>query len=100
MRRFLILIFFLISISSMAQVTISGKITGNRKDALPGISISIQNSYDGATSDSLGNFSFTTLEKGEHILSATDTGYKPFEQKINIGAEPLKLNLSLKEQIT
>jgi vitamin B12 transporter len=100
MHRLLILIFFLISIHIEAQVNISGKITDNHNYGLPGISISIQNSYDGTTSDSLGNFLFTTSEKGEHILQATATGYKAFEQKINIGASPLKLNLSLKEQIT
>ena len=53
-----------------------------------------------ATSDSSGNFSFTTSEKGEHILQATATGYKPFEQKINIDASPLNINISLKEEIT
>ena len=64
MCRFLILCFLLISTYGKAQVNISGKITDNHNNALPGISISIQNSYDGTTSDSLGNYSFTTSEKG------------------------------------
>jgi vitamin B12 transporter len=100
MYRPFILLFLLISIYGKAQVSISGKITDNHNKALPGISISIQNSYDGTTSDSLGNFSFATSEKGEHILQASSTGYKPFEQKINIDASPLNVNISLKEQIT
>ena len=53
---------------------------------MPGISISIQDSYDGATSDSSGNYSFTTSEKGVQLLQASATGYKPFEQNINLPA--------------
>ena len=48
----------------------------NPNKPLPGISISIQDSYDGATSDSSGNFSFTTTEKGAHVLPGTSSGYK------------------------
>lgn len=50
---------------------------------MQGISVALIDSYDGATTDSSGNFSFTTSEKGEQILKATATGYKPFEEKIN-----------------
>jgi vitamin B12 transporter len=100
MGRLLTLLFLLISTVGRAQVSISGKITDNHNKALGGISISIQNSYDGTTSDSVGNYSFGTSEKGAHILRASSTGYKPFEQNISIGASPLKVNISLKEQIT
>src|SRR5450432_1235887 len=100
MYRLVILLFLLISTVGEAQVKISGKITDNHNKALPGISITIQNSYDGATSDSSGNYSFTTSEKGVHILQASSSGYKPFEQNINIDASALKINISLKEEIT
>lgn len=83
-----------------AQVKISGKIIGNHNNPLPGISVSIINSYDGATSDSLGNYSFNTTEKGEQTLQATSSGYKPFEQKINISGTAQTINISLKEQVT
>ena len=95
-------IFPLLFISSygLAQVKISGKITGNKKNPLQGISVSIVDSYDGATTDSLGNYSFTTTEKGAQILAATASGYKPFEEKINISSTPIILNIELKEAIT
>ncbi len=83
-----------------AQVKISGKIIDSHNKPLSGISISILDSYDGATSDSLGNYSFNTTEKGEQTLQATSAGYKPFEQKINISGTPQIINISLKEQIT
>ena len=83
-----------------AQVKISGKITDNHNNILAGISVSILNSYDGGTSDSLGNYSFITSEKGTHVLQASSTSYNPFEQNINIDQASLIINISLKEQIT
>ena len=100
MERLFIVLFLLISNCGTAQVSIHGKITDIHNKALPGISISIQNSYDGGTSDSLGNFSFVTTEKGVHVLQASSTGYKSFEQRINIDTVPLHVNISLKEEIT
>ena len=100
MLRYLVLLSFLISIKTNAQIKISGKITDNHNKVLPGISVSILNSYDGATSDSLGNYQFTTSEKGQQILSASSTGYKAFEQNINLEGTPLFINISLKEEIT
>ena len=100
MQRLFIVLFLLISNCGTAQVSIHGKITDIHNKALPGISISIQNSYDGGTSDSLGNFSFVTTEKGVHVLGASSTGYKSFEQRINIDTLQLHVNISLKEEIT
>ncbi len=84
----------------IAQVKISGKIIDNHNNPLAGISVSIFNSYDGATSDSVGNYSFNTIEKGEQSLQATSAGYKPFEQKVNIESTSQTINISLKEQVT
>ena len=100
MYRIIILSLFIISKSAIAQVKISGKITDNHNNPLPGVSISVHDSYDGSTSDSVGNYSFSTMEKGEHILNITASGYKPVDQKINIETLPLTINISLKEEIT
>jgi vitamin B12 transporter len=100
MKRILVFPFLLAATQCLAQVKISGKITNNQKKALNGISISIENSYDGSTSDSSGNYSFTTMEKGDHLLQVSATGYKPYEQPIHIDSLPLQINISLKEQVT
>ena len=90
----------LINVSSKAQTHISGKILDNKNNPLPGISISLKNTYDGTTTDSLGSYSFITTEKGEQTLEASATGYKPFEQKINLTGTPVKINITLKELVT
>ena len=84
---------------SGAQVTISGKITDHKGRPIPGASISLKDTYDGATSDSSGLFLFKTTEKGEHSLTVTNIGYNPFEQKITLDKNPVTLNVFLKEQL-
>jgi len=98
--KFLLFPFMLIVSTGICQTKISGNITDAKKNPLPGISVSIVDSYDGATTDSAGNYSFTTSEKGTQILKATSTGYKPFEEKINIESSSMVLNIQLKEEIT
>jgi hypothetical protein len=100
MLKLLVLPFLLIHFYCAAQVKISGKVTDHRNKPLAGVSISIENSYDGTTSDSLGNYSFSTIEKGSHNLKVSSSGYKPFEQKISIDSTPIFINISLKEEIT
>jgi hypothetical protein len=83
-----------------AQVKISGKVTDNRNKPMAGVSVQLKDTYDGATSDSLGNYAFTTDEKGEKEVEATSSGYISASQKIRIANEPILLNLALKEQVT
>ena len=99
----LIKTFLLIFISNLAisQIRISGTIIGDRRKPLSGVSISIKDSYDGATSDSVGNFHFTTTEKGSLILTATYVGYKSYEQPITLTAgQPQDIKIELKEEIS
>ncbi len=83
-----------------AQVKISGRVADNRNKPLRGVSIQLKNTYDGSTSDSLGNYSFNTQEMGEQQLEATSAGYTSILQKITIGASPIIQDIALKEQIT
>jgi CarboxypepD_reg-like domain len=100
MKLFWFLVFMLIDLGLKAQIAISGKVTDIHGKVLSGISISVKDSYDGATSDSSGNYSFITTEKGAQLLEATATGYKSFDQQININQTPLHLNITLREEIT
>jgi hypothetical protein len=82
-----------------AQVTVSGRVT-DKKKPVAGASVSLKDTYDGATTDSSGKFSFKTTEKGDFILLVTNVNYKPYEQKITIDKTPVDLVITLKEEIT
>ena len=77
---------------------ISGKIKDPKGRPIPGVSITIKDSYDGGTSDSTGHFRFKTTEKGEKTISATSIGFKPFELVINLSGETLTQDIILKEE--
>ncbi len=78
-------IFLLLSVFTIdAQNQITGKATTHKGEPLPGVNIFIENTYDGASSDANGNFSFTTSEKGTQTLKATFIGFKPWQKEISI----------------
>jgi vitamin B12 transporter len=97
------LYFSLLLISStglFAQVKISGRLTDNKNKPLHGASISLVNTYDGATTDSAGNYSFTTTEKGAQQLQATMSGYSTYNKNVSIDGKDIAQDISIKELIT
>ncbi len=96
----LLFLMLLMNYTAQSQTKISGKIVDNKNKPLAGISVSLKDSYDGATTDSTGNYSFTSSEKGEQSLAISATGYKPVEQKITLDGSPVIINMSLKELVT
>lgn len=95
----LTLLFTLLAFAGMAQTKISGKITDEKGEGIPGANIVILNSYDGASSDVEGNFTFTSDEKGEQILSASFIGYKAFQQNVVLNGSAVVVTIKLKEEI-
>ena len=93
------MVLLITSVQLFAQATIRGKVKDNRGRPLAGASVSLKDSYDGTVTDSLGNFSFTTSEKGDFILVFSIMGYKSYEQKITIGKDPITIDASLKEEL-
>lgn len=100
MREIIILLLLLIySAILKAQTVVSGTVNDQKRWPLAGATITIKNSYDGATADSLGFFRFVTTEKGEQILVIAAMGYQSVEQKIVLSGNLELLTFSLKEEI-
>jgi vitamin B12 transporter len=93
-----LLILLVTCLCASGQTTISGKIKDNKGRPLHGASISLKDTYDGTTSDSLGNYHFRTTEKGEQVILVTSIGYKLYEQKVSLTAAALTLDIALKEE--
>jgi len=95
--------FFLVSLQliiscTFAQVKFTGRVTDQKKMPLSGANVFFQNSYDGATADSIGNFRFKTSLKGMQTLKATFIGYKPLLKQMNLdSAKTITLDLILQE---
>lgn len=81
------------------QTKISGRITARNK-GVKGVNVILKNTYDGATTDENGYYSFETLEKGKQVLIFSHPKYNAVEKPINIGEKALIINAKLKEKIT
>jgi len=68
MKSFLSLIILFFTLISFSQTTLSGKIVDEKNKPIPNANIFIDGSYDGTTSNALGEFSFTTTEDGNQTL--------------------------------
>lgn len=83
-----------------AQVTIKGVVKDNKNNPVAGASITVKDTYDGGTADSLGRYSFKTTEKGQQILVISNIGYKTVEQPIKIEGTVLTVDVNLKQEIS
>lgn len=95
------IIFFqsvLVSGIVFSQVKITGKVTSKKK-GVKGIDITLKGTYDGATTDTEGNYRFETSEKGSHTLVFTSPKYNETEKNIEISNQSLTVNIDLKETI-
>ncbi len=91
---FLILFYFLI-ISAQAQVKLSGVVTSKEGEPITGANLYFVGTYEGCTTDSAGNFSFTSDLAGEQQLIVSFIGFKSQQLTIN----PAILNQTIKIQL-
>ena len=85
--------------SAFSQVIISGSVKDGKGNPVAGASISIKDSYDGTTTDSLGKFSFASTEKGERFLIASSIGYIVVEKNILLADKLVMLAFVFKEKL-
>jgi len=84
--------------AALSQTVITGKIKDGRGHPVPGVSITIKNSFDGATSDSSGNYQFSTSDTGSRQITVSSIGYRPLEQPILLEGKSIRLDLQLREE--
>lgn len=97
MRAFLLINMLLFTVIAGAQQVIKGAVKDMKGRPIALASITVKESYDGATSDSSGKFSFTCYEKGPQLLVVTANGYASQEIPITIAEEEIVQDVQLKE---
>lgn len=98
-KNLTIVLFTAFSVVLHAQITISGKISFKNK-GVKDISVTLKDTYDGATTDENGHYSFQTSEKGNHVLVFTNPKFVEVEKPILIENQNITINSELKEQIS
>jgi hypothetical protein len=87
MKRIETIISFIVMLCAFeanSQITINGKVITDKGDPIPGVNVFFENSYDGASSDSLGNFKFNTFDEGKKTLIASFIGYKTWTKEVDL----------------
>ena len=97
-RGLIILSLFFIQ-TGWAQTTITGTVTDEKGEPIPDANVYLQNTYDGASTDTLGNYTFITEEKGEQTLVVSAVGFKKFAKPVLLSGKDVAVAVRLKESI-
>ena len=81
MRKLIVTITFIFySLLMVAQTSVSGIVTDAKGNPIEGANIYLEGTYDGASSDSEGKFSFETSETGTQNLIVSMISYDTYMQ--------------------
>ncbi|WP_113651535.1 TonB-dependent receptor [Pedobacter namyangjuensis] len=81
--RLMAILAMLLPCVAMAQISVSGKITGSNQQALVGASIKIKNKGITVLSDNDGGYALN-IAPGKYILSVSFLGYKTEEKSVDL----------------
>ncbi|WP_460677421.1 TonB-dependent receptor [Hymenobacter coalescens] len=84
-------------LAAQPATALSGTVRDAAGQPLPGANVFLKTTFDGATTDSLGRFRFTTRQTGTLPLLVTLMGYQPQEQPVVLDGQPRRFSLALKE---
>jgi len=83
----------------LGQTILKGKVTDKNNEALPGVNIFIEGTYEGTSSSKNGEFQFETELTGSHQLAFQSVGFKKELHTITLEGNEIVINTSLKEAI-
>ncbi|TGE15804.1 TonB-dependent receptor [Hymenobacter elongatus] len=100
MKRLLLPLLLLLATAyaALAQTptTLSGTVRDASGQPLPGVNVFLKTTFDGASTDSLGRFRFSTRQRGTLPLLVTLLGYQPQEQPVVLDGTARRFTLVLK----
>ncbi len=99
MKTTVTLLCLLVTTLLLSQSTISGKVVDEKGKPVAGANIFLEGTYDGATSNETGSFSFTTTTTGNQTLVVSFLIYETSKTVINVAAFVDK-TIKLKEGVT
>ncbi len=96
MKKITLLLILITSSSIFSQI--KGKITDTKKNPLSFVSVYLDKTVTGTTSNDNGDYILNITKKGKHIIVFQFLGYKTLKRKVNITSFPFELNVELAEE--
>jgi hypothetical protein len=96
MKKITMLFFLIVSASFTAQVT--GKISDIKKNPLSFVSIYLDKTITGTTSNDNGAYVLELTKKGKHTVVFQILGFKTIKKEVTITSFPFELNVTLEEE--
>jgi iron complex outermembrane receptor protein len=84
-RYVLVCAMLMLSIITYAQTgSLSGKISDEKNETLPGASVAIKELTKGTTTDAEGNFRIAGIPNGDYTVVISFIGYQPLQKKVTV----------------
>ena len=96
MKKTTFLLFLFISSAFIAQV--KGKITDINNNPLSFVSVYLDKTVTGTTSNDNGDYILEFKKKGKHIIVFQFLGFKTLKKEVDIATFPFELNVKLTEE--
>lgn len=95
MQKFLLVLFMVATSLAMSakDITVTGVVYGSDNETLPGVSVIVKGTAQGAATDIDGNFSVTCAE--DAVLQFSYVGYNTQELRVNGSAGPHKVVMAV-----
>ena len=92
-------LFIFIFTLTQAQTKISGILKSTKGVPIANGNISIKNTYDGTSTDSIGRFSFSTTETGLKILQFSALNFETDSVTVELNQTSLTFDLRIKPSV-
>lgn len=90
----------LVTVSAVAQQTISGTISHKKGKPIINANIYFEGSYDGTISDAKGRFELTTDLEGEQLFTVSFIGYEQYSRMIHLNGNDTLLAVVLEPEVS
>ena len=96
MKKITLLILLFVSLSTFAQI--KGKITDSNDNPLSFVSIYLDKTITGTTSNDHGYYELNIKKKGDYVVVFQFLGYKTVKKTVSISNFPFLLNVELEDE--
>lgn len=96
MKNYTTLLCLFLTTSILAQI--KGRVTNKKNEPLPYVSVYLENSLSGTTTNDNGFYILETKKTGKQIVVFQFLGFKTLKKEINITSFPFELNVQLNEE--